>query len=234
MSKMLSPSNPVNTFSMSTYHDIIVSAQKNNYQFFTLSEFVAAGCPSELSFVIRHDLDRQPITLKPIVQVESSLNVKSTTFVRVAGAEYNMLGYSTFRVLQDAVKEGMEIGLHTNFVEFASINRIDPLNVLMSELQLLRTYFDVSGIAPHRDINYTYNSLPWLNSNWTQLQHKLCLNYHAYEQRILKNVHYVNEGFNPHLCWRSSDPFDVIKTRKSIYLLTHPHWWFVENPFESQ
>lgn len=218
---------------MDYYGRIILDAKTRGYVFMTLSEFIKADCPDRGCFIIRHDVDRQPLALAPIVKLEHELGVRSTTFVRIAGADYNLLSYPTFKVISDAVLMGTEIGLHSNFVEFGTINNIDPARILAAELNLLRGFFVVDGIAPHRDINYMYNSLPYLDEKWSELSQTLQLKYHSYEQRILSNVTYVNEGFDPHLCWRSVTPEQAIVTGRSIYMLTHPHWWFRDHAFET-
>jgi hypothetical protein len=164
--------------------------------------------------------------------VENEFHIKSTNFVRVCGAEYNPLSYSTFKMLQNAASQGHEIGLHTSCVEYANINDISPLNVLEAEIILLRKFFDIHGLSTHRDINYQFNSLPSIEERWIILAKCFGLDYHAYEKRILDNVVYVNEGLSPHLCWRDKRPENVIETGRSICLLTHSHWWWKDYPFE--
>jgi hypothetical protein len=225
---------PHNAFNMTTYRDIICRALVRSYKFVTLDEFVRLGCPDQIHFVLRHDVDKTPLALPPIIDVEAELGVKSTTYVRVAGAEYNPFSYPAMKAFQGAAKRGTEIGLHTSFFEYSQINGFDPLSVLKGELNVLRAFFDIRGISPHRDINYTYNSLPFLETSW-QLVAALGVFYHAYEKRIMDATTYVNEGFNPHLCWRSTNPFEAIDkgNGRSIYMLTHPHWWFKDHPFEA-
>lgn len=225
----------VNAFNTENYRRIIEHALERSYKFVTLSEFVALGCPNKGHFILRHDLDKSPATLPVVIDVETQMGVRSTTFVRIAGAEYNPFGYTTMRVLKDAENVGTEVGLHTGFFEFAQINDLDPMHVLQGEIDALRVFFDVRGIAPHRDINYVHNSLPMLEERWDHVKSKMNVGYHAYEDRIMSAVTYVNEGFNPHLCWRTSSPIDVIDAcnNGSIYLLTHPHWWYKVHPFEA-
>lgn len=222
-----------NIFNMVYYRDIVTGAMSNGYRFVTLAEFVKLGCPDTGHFVVRHDLDRQPMSMATLIQVEKELGINSTIFVRLAGADYNLLSYPCFKLIKEAADAGSEIGLHSNFVEFATINGLLPETVLEAELKTLRSFFNVEGVAPHRDINYMYNSLPWLNQNWDDVVEHLGLTYHAYEGRILSKVTYVNEGFDPHLCWRSITPEQAIETGKSIYMLTHPHWWFRDHAFEA-
>lgn len=223
-----------NNFSIAYYTQILEHAKKCNYKSVTLDEFVALGCPQKHHLIIRHDLDKSPLTLKPVLDAERATDTKSTTFVRLAGAEYNFLSYPCFKILQDAEKDGFEIGLHSNFVEFATLMKLDPFKVLQDEVSMIRSFFNVSGVATHRDINYMHNSLPSLQNefNWRALKADLKLNYEAYSRQIMNSVVYVNEGLNPHLCWRSSPPEAHFESGSSVYLLTHSHWWYVNHAFE--
>ena len=47
-----------------------------------------------------------------------------------------------------------------------------------------------------------------------------------------KFIH-VDEGLNPHLSWRDNSPMDIIREGKSLYLVTHNHWWYEKIPFLS-
>lgn len=225
--------SPNNFFNMSYYNDIIEHALACGYKFVTLREFVRLDCPNSKHFIIRHDVDRLPTSLNPITDVERRLGIQSTIFIRIAGADYNPFGYAAMAAFKRAARAGAEIGLHTAFVEYARICELVPNTILAGELAALRTFFPVVGVATHRDINYMHNSLPHLEREWSVLRKDLCLEYQAYDKTIMDATTYVNEGFNPHLCWRSLTPHDAIDTGRSVYLLTHPHWWFKDHPFEA-
>lgn len=217
-----------NKFSLKYYKSIIQKAKDSGYKFVTLRDFYHLDCPNEKHFVLRHDLDLLPSSLAPMLEVERECEVRSSIFVRVTGP-YNPFDHKVFKILNDAEQDGFEIGLHTNFVEFAEINDRGYYEVLKSELRIIRAFFrDVDGISTHRDVNYMYNSLPFLEKNWEELKNdfKLYLHYQAYDKKILDNVLYVNEGLSPHLGWRDIIPEDAIETGKSICLLVHPHWWY--------
>lgn len=222
-----------NFFSLQYYRQFLEQALEANYAFVTLRQFYDRGCPPERHFIVRHDLDRTPLSLRGVVEVEAALGIQSTIFVRVTANEYNPFSYLVLPILKFAVSGGFEVGLHTNFLEYSTINQLDPLLVIRSELQCLRSFFpQVDSLSCHRDINYQYNSLPWLSERWPELRCELCLHYHAYEETIMKNTTYVNESLSPHLGWGKHTPETMIRTGMSIYLLTHPHWWFSTHPFE--
>jgi len=223
----------VNEFSLGYYASILDRARREGYNVGTLMGFLAAGSPASHFLILRHDVDHKPSTLVQLLDIERKAEVRSTNFVRVMGSEYNPFAYPIFRTLRDAQQDGFEIGLHSNFVEFATINGIEVRAVLAAEVATLRSFFRVDGVSTHRDVNYAYNALPTLEQNWPTWKTELSLKYHAYERRILDATVYVNEGLNPHLGWRSHRPEDILSTGKSIYLLTHNHWWYRDHPFEA-
>ncbi len=220
-----------NLFSIASLRRTLFAAKAAGYRFLTLSQYKDAGAPAKGAFILRLDLDLKPLTLKAMTKLARELKIPFTLFVRVSGP-YNFLWYPNFRAIADAASIGCEIGLHGAPVEWGTINGRDLEATFSAELGMLRSYFKVVGFAPHRDVNYMYNSLPWLEKNWQQLRGKYGLSYHAYEDWIISNLAYVNEGLSPHLGWRSLPPEEVMATGRSINLLLHPHWWFEEHAFE--
>ena len=221
-----------NHFSLRYYRDIISEAKKTGYEFCTVSEFYQKGCPNKGHFILRHDIDLAPNSVQQMIDVENKEEVKATYYVRVFGSPYNPFDYNIFNCLKVAESQGHEIGLHTNPVEFAEINGIDPIDVVTAECNVLKSQFNITSLSTHRDLNYMYNSLPWLEENWKKIKSITRLECQAYESIIFENSVYVNEGLNPHICWRNHRPEDVIKSGESVYLLTHNHWWFDNHPFE--
>jgi hypothetical protein len=220
-----------NVFNKALLVSIIRQAKAAGYKFYTLRDYIKAGMPKEKAFVLRLDLDFKPQTHKIFNDLIREEGITFTTFVRVGGP-YNFLWYPNFAILDEAAKLGAEIGLHSNNVEWAVINGRTPEQVFAGEMDVLQNYFDVVGFAPHRDINYMYNTLPWLEQNWDTIKARHKLEYQAYDKALFDNALYLNEGLNPHLCWRGKTPQDVIPTGQSIYMLLHPHWWHESHAFE--
>jgi hypothetical protein len=228
----VSKSNP---FNLDYYGSILVMAKQMGYKIMTVEDFWSASCPKTGALVLRHDVDVKPHTLEKMLDVERYHNCRSTLYVRICGAPYNFLNYPIYRVLSNAEHDGFRIGLHTNYVEFANINNLDPMNVLTTETNILKSVFpSVSSLAPHRDHDYVYNSLPHLEEHWTKIAPKLGYAFHAYDNCIKNATEYVNEGYELHLTWRNKAPDEAMKDGKSIYMLTHSHWWHKIHPFEDQ
>lgn len=225
--------NPLNNnkFSIKYYDEIIKIGLNLGYKFVTLREFVELGCPSTNHCILRHDLDTKPQTLEKMLLIEHNNNVKSSIFVRVTANNYNVFSYPVIHVLKKYEALGFEIGLHTSCVEFGKINNMAPLDIIRFEYASLSNFFDIKSVAPHRDLNYAYNSLPFLESIDDELK-KIGLVNQAYDSKIIENSLYVNEGFNPHLCWRNLKPEEAFTTGNTVYMLTHNHWWYDKHPFE--
>jgi hypothetical protein len=92
---------PANKFSYEYYRTLLKSAQARGFNFMTLREYIRRGMP-EKSFIIRHDFDMQPSSLEPLLFEERKLGIRSTIFVRVAGAPYNFMSYQIFKTLKEA------------------------------------------------------------------------------------------------------------------------------------
>lgn len=220
-----------NRFSVAHLEAIFLAAKAEGYQFLTLREWRATKDSAHGQFAVRLDLDQKPRTLLPILDVARKLSIPLTIYVRPFGP-YNVFWYTVFPVLQEAVRQGHDIGLHTAAVEWATLNGLPVEQAFAAELNSLRSFFEIRSISPHRDVNFAYNTLPWLEANWPELSTRYDLEFQAYESGFFEDMTYVNEGLFPHLGWRSDSPEDVIRTGKSIYMLLHPHWWYVDHPFE--
>jgi hypothetical protein len=222
-----------NNFTIAYLENTFKTALDLGYKFLRIDDFIKAGCPQGKYCILRLDLDFKPAMLRPFTALSQKLNIPFTVFVRVAGP-YNIFWHPHFSAIDEAYKAGCEIGLHTTPVEWSIIQKRKVEDVFAGELNALRSLFPVTGIAPHRDINYMYNSLPWLNENWTEIKQSSKIDYHAYEERLTNNALYINEGFSPHLTWRNMPLHESFESGKNIYALLHPHWWYVDHAFEAE
>ena len=221
-----------NTFTLEYYGSILGLAKQQGYQILTLEDFWDKGCPTTKTLVLRHDVDVKTDTLKRMLDVERKHGCCSTLYVRVAGAPYNVLSYPLYRVLSDARADGFAIGLHTNYFEFATLNNESPLVVLSKETKIIQTVFPgVRSLASHRDHDFVHNCLPHVEEHWVAIQ-GMGFDFQAYDKRIHDAAEYVNEGYLGRLTWRNKTPEEVIRIGRSLFIMTHSHWWHEIHPFE--
>tara|TARA_B100001741_G_C16441977_1_gene546088 strand:- start:84 stop:761 length:678 start_codon:yes stop_codon:yes gene_type:complete len=220
-----------NFFTYNYLKKIIKIAKNNNYKFIGLKDF-NKFINLKKKFILRLDIDFYPKSLRGILDISKKFKIPLTIYVRVAGP-YNIFWYENYQIIKEAIDQGHTIGLHSNNVERAKLLKKNNAKCFEEELRTLNEAFGkIITFAPHRDINYMENSLPWIEKNWLNLKKKYNLKFHAYEKRFFKNFIYINEGMNPHLTWRNITPESAIKQKKNIYMLIHPHWWFEKNPHE--
>jgi hypothetical protein len=234
MNKQSNIKSDVNGFSINYYRDILESAKNNGYELLSIRDYVLnkAAKFSQKIVLIRHDLDDKPQRLNAILDVEADLGIRSSIYVLVHTNTYNFLSVPVLQSLRHAESMGFEIGLHSNFVEFAKLLDAKPDDILAKEIKILRCHFQIDGIACHRNIDYMFNSLPYLEEKWPSFKKSLSLLYQAYDEDLFGGFQFVNEGLSPHLGWRSQTPEEVIKSGQSLYLSTHPHWWHRIHAFE--
>jgi len=214
-------------FSQEHYEAIIKAYKKRGYAFLTLHEYVIdRGSHHHKVVLLRHDVDKMFSRLTLFADVESTLGVKATYFIRLH-ADYNPFDYSKYGTLKHLLRAGHEVGLHSNFVQFAKIHGEDPIEVLRREVLCLRSILEqhFPGMAPHRDVNFVHNSIDLCTP---KVLEEVGLKYHAYQNDFFHDdeIMYVNEGGQRFLDWCQIRPDFPLLKNKSAYILTHPHWWF--------
>ena len=220
-------------FTYKAYSEMLKTAIDSGYEILCIRDLLKKSTIPSKVLLLRHDIDKNPHSMYPLAETELKLGVKSSIFVRVMGAEYNPFSYSVTTDLLELENNDFEIGLHSNFLEFATNTNQNPISILAAETKVLSSIYKIKGIACHRDVNYIINSLPYLQNNWESIKQATSLEYDAYDNSLFDKFIYVNEGLNPHLSWRNESPLDIIKQGKSLYLLTHNHWWYEKIPFLS-
>jgi len=220
-------------FTYKAYSEMLKTALDSGYTVLCIRDLLKKSAIPPKVLVLRHDIDRNPHSMYPLAETELKLGIKSSIFVRVMGADYNPFSYRITTDLLELENNDFEIGLHSNFLEFATNTNQNPISILTAEVKALSSIYKIKGMSCHRDINYVINSLPYLQKNWGIIKQSTGLEYDAYDNTIFNKFIYVNEGLNPHLSWRNNSPLDIIKQGKSFYLLTHNHWWYEKIPFLS-
>lgn len=179
---------------------------------------------AQLKLLLRFDVDGMPERIPGLLKIMGELKIVATFFWQIHGP-YNPFFHENFQILKDIADNGHEIGLHSNFLEFANYFGEKPVDIITREKLALEAVIgkEIFGHSCHREVNYEFNSLPLLNSIGAQ---NLGFKYSAYDPIFNSDkTIYVNEGLNPHLSWRTLSPEDSVDIGKNVCLLLHPHWW---------
>ena len=218
-------------FTFKHYAETLERALTSGYKFYTHLDYWRRR-PDGPSILLRHDIDNFVKRSVEFAQIEASLGIPATYFVRIHG-DYNLFhvnDYLRFKTIQEL---GHEIGLHSDVVEFAALTgQSDRLEDLFRrEILFLETALDVKsyGVATHRDFNQAPNSLPYVGS--LDLK-QFGLEYDAYHPAFVRDRKYVSEKVNRGIGWWENCVCHYVGPEPQLTVLTHPRWWFHQHFYE--
>ena len=112
-----------------------------------------------------------------------------------------------------------EIGLHTTPYEWGKLNKQKSNQILDAEVQVIKSFFNLKSISTHRDLNYTFNSLPWFEK-LVKIKKKYKLKYHAYDKNFFRKSNMLTRVLN-HICAGEIKVPKNVFQRRVIYMLLH-------------
>lgn len=218
--------------------ELLRLACDSGYRFMTVAQYaeafaVEAPEQGDRVFVLRHDIDTDPITAGKMADIEASLGIQATFYLR----------RKTFtQALLDRLSAtGMDIGYHYEEVaDFIKANRItDPQKVwealpqiqqhFLENLSELRRRFNLPLVtaASHGD---------WANRRLKINNHVLLadpvfrakaeITLEAYDETFYRGLGFRSSDSDLPRLWRPASPRQAIQNGLSpIYVLLHPRQW---------
>ena len=207
-------------FSLKNYTRCLETSLSLGYKFFTLNDFFSNKIRTSKSIILRHDIDTQLDVAVEMSNIEKSLNIFSTYFVRLHSHAYNFLCLKDIRKINQIINSGHEIGLHYES-DFYLLNNKD-INESVTKASKIIEYFcniKIKTICPHEPTRT--NSFYLENVSYNQ----------AYDKTIFKKYKYISDSS----CrWRDGSFYENIQAgHKNLYILTHPYWWYNNSPIEN-
>ena len=208
-------------FKFSSYEKCLSFALEEKYNFVNLSNAMEMD---DKSILLRHDIDFSLDHALKFAEIEKSLNIQATYFVRTHCKYYNALSYSSKEILNKLESMGHIIGLHFEEDYYTEEN-------LYESMQLEKTILDsllhnpLKHIAPHEPtrtnrMEYDINKLA-----------EVGIDFQAYDKKILEKYKYISDSSG-----KFKDGFleeHLVKNKeKYLYVLTHPVWWYENSPVE--
>lgn len=140
-------------FTFKNIHKQYASAIEQGYTFCTCAEFVdlkRQGLPDKL-IVNRVDIDISVKGAERLGQIYKRLGIKASFFVRLHAPEYNPFSFENYRIINELISDGHEIGYHSEVVDQSVIWDESPEQCLLRDIEVINRIFNIkiAGVASH-------------------------------------------------------------------------------------
>jgi len=212
-------------FTLDYYQKCICLAQEQGYEFITSTQAIDVSYPPEkLVFIMRHDVDHNLDLAVRMAQLENKLNISSTYYFRTQARNYNVFSWPNIKLIHMIKDFGHEIGYH---YELPLSTTNENRQFFTYNVHLLRLTFGmdtIRTICPHEPTRVAAGDV--INASLRKHLHITC---DAYDAILMDRFKYISDSS----CrWREGPLHKHITARKSLYVLTHPVWWYENNPGE--
>jgi hypothetical protein len=208
----------MSNFTFKYYKEMLQNAIINGYEITPMKNH---NLNYDKHLLIRHDVD---FTLENAIKfsdIEDSLGVKSTYFIRLNSKNYNPFSIDNSKIINKLIKNNHEIGLHIepDFYNYMNLDYIKYINHII-EFFSITFNTKIYGISTHEPARCGYiidkKNIKLLN-----------IDYEAY---LLDSFKYISDSGAR---WREGDLNEWVNRSKKIIMNTHPIWWYDLTPLEN-
>lgn len=206
-------------FKLSYYEKTLAQALSDGYDFLTTSDCMI---PRDKKIVLRHDIDHDISLCRNFLKIEKRLGIKATYYFRTQAKNYNLFSKDSMRIVESAIDSGHEIGYHYEFPFLCADKNLD---FFIKNLDLIRCAFGkkIKVVSPHEPTRSKSGTID------RKKLKSLGIKYDAYDKKIMKEFKYISDSS----CnWREGPMHEHLNVHDSLYILTHPIWWFKKSPGE--
>lgn len=201
-------------FTHEHYRYIIHSALQSGYQFISYSDLRNYVASTQNICLLRHDCDNDLSAALSIARIESEMGIRSTYFVMLRSAIYNLLSFPSKNIVKEIISLGHWVGLHFDAQPYEQMESRDLAIHVDRERALLSDEFNVSV-----DVVSFHQPSFRILENQIKIN---CLN--TYDRLDMAGVHYLSDS---NMRWKEGCPSEIFhqKQYQKLQLLLHPEWW---------
>jgi hypothetical protein len=200
-------------FTERNYRELLKLAKQNfKFRFFTSLPL------QQHDLLLRHDVDFSPQRAKALAKIESDLQVGSTYFFRLRGADYSILDIEIQKIIFEISSLGHDIGLH-----FESEGSFKSDEELINQLSTDKNLFElITGkiLKVFSFHNPNQMMLSMRDSKYSEM-------LNAYSDIYFNKDNYVSDS-NGYWRFRSLRTVLDDPSTKKLQVLIHPEWWTPE------
>lgn len=236
----------MNKFTFDSLQKQLELALKLGYEFWTCAKYYQdrnQSLPEKL-IVLRIDIDFSVKKARKLGEIFQELGINGSFFVRLHAPEYNLFDFENYKVVKQLIKNGNELGYHSEIVDQASIWEEDAENCLHRDIAVLNNMFgiDVQGVASHGGMTGLNNLDFWK----TKKAQDLGLSYEAYDDSesfgLFEKSFYISDS--EWTRWKCYDKGRLLQgnhhslgehlsdSHKLVYLLIHSDTYYMSHFYE--
>lgn len=205
-------------FTHARYRALLRCGLAAGYCFVDFADLKAQHAATGKFCALRHDCDNDLVAAARIAEIEAEEGVRSTYFVMLRSALYNVLAPTNRALVSRILKCGHWLGLHFDHSVVADKANESIAALVDEERRILSAEFghSVAVVSFHQPG-------PAILDNRIKLN---CLN--TYDRDDMAGVHYTSDS---NLVFRGGEPERLFAdgTHAKVQILLHPEWW-TENP----
>lgn len=211
-------------FSYNHYRTILKKALKQGFVLTNFRDYNKVKSSSKI-IILRHDVDSVPNRDFEFAKIEHDLGITSTFFVRVHGQYYHPFREETFKIFQEMMKMGHEIGLHFEARALAPIFKIDSVELFKKEKKILEETLAIKVIsaAEHAYLKRPQNF--WQNHFFTRVsKRRVGIKNYPQEKKYSAppKFHYLSDSLGQ---WREGCLCQNLARYNHLQVLVHGDHW---------
>lgn len=201
-------------FTNDHYAFILASALEAGYDFIPFDRMAEKSRSDDLVCALRHDCDNDLAAAISMARLEAGLGVRSTYFVMLRSAMYNLLSPPQAELVRAILALGHHLGFHFDFSGSGHMDADEIARRCDQERAVVEVEFgrSIGVVSFHQPTAIVLDNRVKLN----------CLN--TYSREDTQGFHYISDS---NMIWREGCPSRMFqeKRHRCLHLLIHPEWW---------
>lgn len=201
-------------FTHASFRALLRSGLAGGFRFAGFAELPSLRQSAEKLCLLRHDCDNDLAAAALLSEIEAEEGVRSTYFVMLRSAMYNLLAPANRALVFRVLDHGHWLGLHFDDSVVAAEPNERVAALVDGERQILFAEFGhtIDAVSFHQPGRRILDNRVKLN----------CLN--TYDREDMDGVHYTSDS---NLVFRGGDPAALFAagSHRKMQVLTHPEWW---------
>jgi hypothetical protein len=130
-------------FTIAKYRELCATIEESKYSALTFNQYFSLKNIPEKFIILRHDVDRKPEKALKMAELENSLGIISTYYLRIKEEVFIP------SIIKKIADMGHEIGYHYEVLDKAGGNLEKAIRIFEDELEEFRNICDVKTICMH-------------------------------------------------------------------------------------